>query len=51
MLLQMDNRIYRLRAYIDEILLNMNATQEIRCGYLHIYGVSQECAMISLKIN
>lgn len=47
----MENRIERLRMYIDEILLNMNDTQERRCGYLHLYGVSQTCAFIALKRN
>lgn len=47
----MENRIERLREYIDEILLNMKDTQERRCGYLHLYGVSQACAMIALKRN
>ena len=46
-----ENRIERLRKYIDEILLNMKDTEERRCGYLHLYGVSQACAMIALKRN
>lgn len=45
------NRIERLRKYIDEILLNMKDAQERRCGYLHLYGVSQACTMIALKRN
>jgi HD superfamily phosphodiesterase len=45
----MENRIERLRKHIDDILLNMKDTQERRCGYLHLYGVSQACAMIALK--
>jgi HD superfamily phosphodiesterase len=48
---ELDNRIERLRKYIDEILLNMKDTQERRCGYLHLYGVSQTCAIIALKRN
>jgi HD superfamily phosphodiesterase len=48
---EMDNRIEILRKYIDEILLNMNDSQERRCGYLHLYGVSQTCAFIALKRN
>jgi HD superfamily phosphodiesterase len=47
----MENRIERLRKYIDDILLNMKDTEERRCGYLHLYGVSQSCAMIALKRN
>lgn len=48
---EMENRIERLRKYIDEILLDMKDTQERRCGYLHLYGVSQTCAIIALKRN
>ncbi len=48
---EIDNRIERLRKYIDEILLNMEDAQERRCGYLHLYGVSQTCAFIALKRN
>ncbi|GFZ33226.1 hypothetical protein CSC2_37520 [Clostridium zeae] len=47
----MGNRIEKLRKYIDEILINMRDTEERRCGYLHLYGVSQACAMIALKRN
>lgn len=47
----MENRIEILRKYIDEILLNMKDTEERRCGYLHLYGVSQTCAIIALKRN
>lgn len=45
------NRIEKLRKYIDEILLNLKDTGERRCGYLHLYGVSQACAFIALKRN
>ncbi len=43
------NRIEILRKYIDEILLSMTDIQERRCAYLHLYGVAQLCALISLK--
>lgn len=46
-----NNRIERLRKYIDEMLLNMKDSQERRCGYVHLYGVSQACTMIALKRN
>ncbi len=46
-----ENRVEILRKYIDDILLNMKDVQERRCGYLHLYGVSQACAMIALKRN
>jgi len=43
------NRIEILREYIDEILLNMTDSEERRCAYLHLYGVSQFCTLIALK--
>lgn len=47
----MNNRIERLRKYIDEILLNMRNPHERRCGYLHLYGVLYACALIAHKRN
>ncbi|MCL2603091.1 MAG: HD domain-containing protein [Defluviitaleaceae bacterium] len=44
-----ENRVEILRKYIDEILLNMDDTENRRCAYLHLYGVSQACALIALK--
>jgi len=44
-----ENRIEVLRKYIDEILLNMDDTENRRCAYLHLYGVSQACALIAIK--
>jgi len=43
------NRIEILRKYINEVLLNMTDVEERRTAYLHLYGVSQACALISLK--
>lgn len=45
------NRIEKVREYVDSILLNMSDIVERRCGYLHLYGVSQACALIALKRN
>lgn len=45
------NRIEILRTYIDDLLLNMSDVEERRCGYLHLYGVSQACALIAIKRN
>ena len=45
------NRIEKVRELVDTILLNMTDTLERRCGYLHLYGVSQACTMIALKRN
>jgi uncharacterized protein len=44
-----ENRVEILRKYIDEILLNMDDNENRRCAYLHLYGVSQACALIALK--
>ena len=45
----MENRVEILRKFIDEILLNMTDTEDRRCAYLHLYGVSQACALIALR--
>lgn len=45
------NRIEKVREYVDTVLLNMSDNFERRCAYLHLYGVSQACAMIALKRN
>ena len=43
------NRIELVREYVDRILLHIPDTTERRCGYMHLYGVSQDCALIALK--
>ncbi|WP_312442005.1 HD domain-containing protein [Lacrimispora sp.] len=45
------NRIEKVREYVDTVLLTMTDTTERRCGYLHLYGVSQACTLIALKRN
>lgn len=45
------NRIEIVREYVDNVLLNMTDAVEKRCGYLHLYGVAQACAMIAIKRN
>lgn len=45
------NRIEKVREYVDSVILNMSDTFERRCAYIHLYGVSQACAMIALKRN
>lgn len=45
----MGNRIEKVRAYVDDVLLHMTDTVERRCAYVHLYGVAQACAMIALK--
>ena len=43
------DRIEKVREVIDDILLNMPDKEERRCAYLHLYGVSQACALLALK--
>lgn len=43
------NRIEKVREVVDEILLTMPDDKERRCAYLHLYGVSQACALLALK--
>ena len=43
------NRIEKVRQTVDEILLNMTDHEERRCAYLHLYGVAQACALLSIK--
>ena len=45
----MGNRIEKVRAYVDDVLLHMTDTVERRCAYVHLYGVAQACAMIAQK--
>lgn len=42
------NRIEKVREYVDDVLLNISDTAKKRFGYLHLYGVSQNCAMIAM---
>lgn len=43
------NRVEKVREVVDEILLHMTDSEERRCAYLHLYGVSQACALLALK--
>ena len=45
----MDNRIEKLREYIDNNVLNKNEFMEKRTEYIHLYCVSNFCALIALK--
>ena len=45
------NRIEKIRETVDEILLNMIDSEERRCAYIHLYGVAQACAILSMKRN
>ena len=43
------NRIETVREIVDKILLNMTDNEERRCAYIHLYGVSQSCALLAKK--
>lgn len=43
------DRVEKVRQIVDEILLNMTDYEERRCAYLHLYGVAQACALLSIK--
>lgn len=44
-------RIKKVQAYIDEQLQNIEDEIEKSCAYKHLYGVSQACAVISMRRN
>lgn len=43
------DRIEKVRQIVDGIVLNMTDHEERRCAYLHLYGVAQACALLSIK--
>ena len=43
------NRIEFVRHQVDTILLAMSDAEERRCGYVHLYGVAQACALLAKK--
>lgn len=43
------NRIESVRQQVDGILLAMSDAEERRCGYVHLYGVAQLCALLARK--
>ena len=45
------DRIEKVREVVDKILLKMTNSDDRRCAYLHLYGVSQACALLALKRN
>jgi len=38
-----------VREYVDNVLLKVLDEKYRRCGYMHLYGVSQACVMIAMK--
>ena len=43
------DRIEKVREVVDDILLKMTKDEARRHAYLHLYGVSQACALLALK--
>jgi len=43
------SRLQIIRAEVDEILLNQPNVKIRRDGYVHLYGVSQNCAILAIK--
>ena len=43
------DRIEKAREVVDEILLKMTKDDARRHAYVHLYGVSQACALLALK--
>ena len=43
------DRIEKVRQIVDEVVLNMTDHVERRCAYLHLYGVAQACAQLSIR--
>lgn len=42
-------RIDTVRRYVDEMLKACEDSEVARCGYVHLYGVGQACALIALR--
>ena len=45
----MANRVESVRQVVDEILRQQPDVEERRCGFVHLYGVAQSCALLALK--
>ena len=43
------NRLEQVRQRVDGILRGQPDLEERRCGFVHLYGVSQACALLALK--
>jgi len=42
-------RLERVRQQVDAILPTQPDPEQRRCGYVHLYGVSQACALLALR--
>jgi uncharacterized protein len=43
------DRLEKVRQIVDQILRQQPDLEESRCGFLHLYGVAQTCALLALK--
>ncbi|MBU5439166.1 HD domain-containing protein [Tissierella sp. MSJ-40] len=43
------NRLEIVRHIVDKILMDQSDLEERRCGYVHLYGVSDICSLLALK--
>lgn len=43
------NRIEQVRQVVDETLRQQPNEEERRCGFVHLYGVAQACALLALR--
>lgn len=43
------NRLERVREVVDRILLEVQDAEGKRCGFVHLYGVSQSAAFLALQ--
>jgi len=43
------SRLQLVRSEVDEILLSQPNVKERRDGYVHLYGVAQNCAILAIK--
>jgi uncharacterized protein len=43
------DRLEKLRQVVDEILRQQPDLEERRCGFVHLYGVAQTCALLAQK--
>lgn len=44
-------RIKEIQAHMDHVISQIPDTGERRCAYVHLYGVSQACALLAMKRN
>lgn len=43
------NRVESVRQVVDQIVRQQPDLEKSRCGFVHLYGVAQACALLALK--